>query len=371
VRSSRRRPPRRAATVLAATVAVVCALGAVVVVLLPRPGGSAPLSVGRVVPPRALRAMRPVGPGALLEPVGIVVDAGRLYVADARRGDIVVLSTDGEYLRAFGADRLEVPLYLAVGPRDGLLYITDRTLGAVLMFRVDGSFVGTFTPDAADDRGAAATASWQPLGIAFGGDDTMYVSDAAGSLLAFDSSGRLAAESGDDIPAGPAGRVSFANGIAAVGDSVIVADANNGRLLVLGRGLAFRRAVSFGGLPRGVAAPYGPGTLAVVVVDTAGCVLRVVDATGQFLASAGSKGSGSGSLLRPTGVGADGSGTLYVVDAGNARVSVWDPGSVERVDVFLDLASDPRTWGATVLLAIGAGLAIWTIRASRNAPPAV
>jgi DNA-binding beta-propeller fold protein YncE len=129
--------------------------------------------------------------------------------------------------------------------------------------------------------------------------------------------------------------------------------------------------VSFGGLPRGVAAPYGPGTLAVVVVDTAGCVLRVVDATGQFLASAGSKGSGSGSLLRPTGVGADGSGTLYVVDAGNARVSVWDPGSVERVDVFLDLASDPRTWGATVLLAIGAGLAIWTIRASRNAPPAV
>jgi DNA-binding beta-propeller fold protein YncE len=315
--------------------------------------------------------MRPAGPGALVEPVGIAVDGGRLYVADARRGDIVVLSTTGAYRRSFGGDCLEVPLYIAVSPRDGRLYVSDRTLRAILSFDEDGSFAGTFTPDPSDARAVAATSGWMPLGLAFGADGTMYVSDAAGAILAFDADGRLAAESGADIPVGPGGRVSFANGIAVLDDAVVVADANNRRLLVLGRDLAFRGVVPSGGLPRGVAAPYGEGAGAVVVADTTGCVLRVADTSGRVLASVGSKGSARGSLLRPTGLASDDAGTLYVADAGNARISVWDAGSVGRVDLLLDLVSDPRTWIVSALLAFAAGLALWLILVGRKGRPAV
>jgi DNA-binding beta-propeller fold protein YncE len=344
--------------------AVACLVGAVAAALLPGPSGSMPVTVGRVVAPRALRATRPEGPGALLEPVGIAVDSGRLYVADARRGDIVVLSTTGEYRSSIGVGRLEVPLYVAVNPRDRRLYVTDRTLRAVLSFRQDGSFAGTFTPEPSDARGIAVTAAWRPLGLAFGDDGTMYVSDAEGALLAFGSDGRLAAESGDDIPTGPAGRLSFANGIAVLDDAVVVADANNSRILVLGRDLSFRAVAGFPGLPRGVAAPYGPG--AVVVADTTGSALRVLDMSGAVLASAGARGSAQASLSRPTGLAADGAGNLYVVDAGNARVSVWDVGSVGRADILLELMTDPRTWTIVSLLGIGGGLAIWSIRTGRN-----
>jgi len=50
----------------------------------------------------------------------------------------------------------------------------------------------------------------------------------------------------------------------------------------------------------------------------------VFDAEGQFVRTWGTSGSGNGEFSQPYAVDVDGSGNVYVVDNGNARIQKFD-----------------------------------------------
>jgi DNA-binding beta-propeller fold protein YncE len=377
---SRRGRPRgpadrqRRLRVSAFVVGLATVAGVVATLMFPLPRGSSAGTTGGYSAPTFVGELDPAGPGALREPLGLVVDGGRVYVADASRGEIVVLSTSGTYRRAFGGGSLVVPLYLALNPRDARLYVTDRGLRSIAVFSTDGSRTGTFAPDAADAAAASAVSTWQPLAIGFAADGTMYVSDAnqPSRVLAFDRSGRLVAVSPTDTSGvlGAAG-LSYINGIAVVGDRVAVTDSNNSRVVLFDRALRPIAVAASPGLPRGIAAlpdGWAPGA---IVADTAGGQVAVIDETGVSRVRAGGDGSSAGMLRQPTGVAMDVTGLAYITDTGNRRVSVWRVAAPRRIDLFSLVVSDPRTWVVAGVALVGAAGVLLLLLASRNSRAAV
>jgi DNA-binding beta-propeller fold protein YncE len=361
----------RAAAVITVALTVAGVAGAL---LLPGSMGTSTQVAGDYRAPRFVRDLAPAGPNTLREPVGLAVGGGRVYVADASRGEIVILSATGAYRGSFGGGDLSVPLYIALGPHDGRLYVTDRTLRAVLVFALDGSRVGTFAPDPTDSAAVAATRAWQPLAIGFHASGTMYVSDATqpGRVLAFGPTGRLVAASpvGSSEALGGLG-LSYVNGIAVLGDRVAVTDSNNSRVVLLDDALRPVAAAACSGLPRGIAAMPAGWPPGAVLADTTGGEVALVDESGATRARAGGDGDSAGRMSLPTGVAGDGTGLFYVADTGNRRVSVWRVTSPPQSDMLQRIARDPRTWTVAALVVIGAGLAIWLIVTGRKPHSAV
>jgi tripartite motif-containing protein 71 len=321
----------------------------------------------------SLRVSRPTfvaefgtdGDGRLLEPVGIESDGGSVYVADAVRKEIVTFTAGGAFEGVLGKGRLARPLYLARNPLDGRLYVTDRQLKAIVVIRMDGSTVETFVPDPADAAATAVVASWQPLGLCFGDDGGLYVSDVGSTqrIVRFSPMRRYLGETPAATPAGP---LSFVNGIAVVDGRVVTADSNNARLVTFSETLGFVRTTPFAGLPRGMAVVAGSGGRAFAVVDTTGGGVRIVSDAGGVLATFGTAGSGSGQLLQPTAVASDGHGTLFVTDTGNARVSVWRVSAGSESAYFEEAVRDPRWWVAVGFALLGGCMATTIILSGRK-----
>ncbi len=176
-----------------------------------------------------------VGPGKLVQPVNISVDAkiGVKYVSDPVRGQVVAYGRDDQYLRAYGepgswrpvdavpfGDRLYVADYAnrvvevfdlasgekvqqignsgdpanhLVGPtnlafdRDGYLYVTDFGRFQILVFDRDGHFRRTIG-EVGDSVGHFA----RPKGIALDRANRLYAVDASFSnVQIFNHDGRL------------------------------------------------------------------------------------------------------------------------------------------------------------------------------------
>jgi DNA-binding beta-propeller fold protein YncE len=346
-------------------------VGAVAAALL-WPRSDAPTSVAslRVAKPVFLTTFGTDGPGLLREPLGVAIDGDKVYVADAGRGEIVVFSTDGEFVRAFGTGRLPKPTYLARNPLDGRLYVSDRRLGALIVFGIDGSVVGTFTPAADDTEGAAAVASWRPLGLAFADDGTMYVSDVGSRqrIVSFGPTRRYRAETAAALPGGT---LSFVNGLAAVNGSVLAADSNNARLVTFSESLGLVRSAGFAGLPRGLCSIPGTQGGAFAVANATGGEVRIVARDGSMLATFGSSGSGEGELSQPTAVALDAHNRVYVSDTGNARISVWSVSAKRSTDLVTDALHDPRWWLACAFALVGMAALIYIILSGRKRPSTI
>jgi DNA-binding beta-propeller fold protein YncE len=259
--------------------------------------------------------------GTVTQPVGVAVSGDRLYVADGRRGLVDVLTRDGSHIATIGAGFLKAPAYVAVGPVDGRLYVTDRERDQVVVFSATGKLVRVLGPGGIDPT-STAFPSWRPLGIGFAPDGTLYVTDTSDSqqVVVFSPIGRRIGAFGQGLPAGRTGEpLSFANGVCATDDTVLVTDSNNGRVLVLDRQGAFIRGLLTGGLPRGIAAlPDGR----FVVADAALGVVRSYSAAGQQTSEAGGAGETAGMFVTPSGVALSEDGRVFVGDTGNGRVDV-------------------------------------------------
>jgi DNA-binding beta-propeller fold protein YncE len=264
------------------------------------------------------------------KPTGIAVtsDGSRIYVTDpGGSGGLMIFDGQGRKVAdvsvpdSFPGDHVMV--YVATDPATGDIYVSDRPAGAIWIFSGDGAFRREFEPD-------QQLNGWQPLGIAFGPDGNLYVTDLSGPYHRVEvvtKDGKLVRTIGER------GQMNFPNGVAVDATGrVFVTDSNDGRLLVFGQDGRRVGLIARGqkqgelGLPRGIA--IDDQGLVYVVDMTAHQVqvyaqMATDESTPRFLGHVGKEGSDDGDFLFPNGVAVDARARIYVTDQVNDRVQVW------------------------------------------------
>jgi DNA-binding beta-propeller fold protein YncE len=266
-------------------------------------------------------------------PLGVAatVSGDRVYVTESDGTRVVkVYDHAGKQIGTLkptaSASISHLPMYVAINPKTQDVYVSDRLTSSIYVYNANGKFLRTFAPKG--DLGG----KWNPLGLAFAPDGTLYVTDVRGQdsknhrIVVFGPDGTLVRSMGAP------GQLSFPNGI--VVDShgnIEVSDSNNGRLVVFnvaGKMLAtITQGVGEGdlGLPRG-AAVDDAGRL--FVADTSDHQVRVYmigtsNATPTYIGSFGNEGQQDGLFEYPNGVATDNRAHIYITDRENNRVQVW------------------------------------------------
>jgi sugar lactone lactonase YvrE len=264
-------------------------------------------------------------------PVGVAVspDGSRIYVAETEGNRaFLVYDRDGRPIAAVrppaettGPEH--VPVWIAIDPLSADVYVSDRPAGAIYVYDRDGNYQRAFTL-------IEPIRGWQPMGLAFDANGSLYVADVGGvgpEIQQFDRVGTLIRRFGKDDGVG------FLNGLAVDANGrVYVADSNNGRLLTYD---------SSGTIVARVGRGVGEGELAIprgVAIDDEGRV-HVGDPTAQgihvfdepnlqtgrmdYLGFFGGPGTGDGRFAFPNGVALDAQGRVYVADTFNGRIQIW------------------------------------------------
>ena len=265
--------------------------------------------------------------GVALSPAG-----DRIYITESD-GDheTKVYDRQGTFVGALhppdSSPATRTPVYVAASPTTGDVYVSDRHSGAIDVYTPAGEWKGTVSNP--DDPNAA----WAPLGLGFDEPGDLLVTDVAATgqrLLQLGPDGALQRRFDTELSA--SGPLAYPNGITADKEGrVLVADSNNGRVLVLAPTGGLDQVIGRGGfgptlgLPRGVAVDdHGR----VFVVDTTNHHVMVyrlgesADST-QLLGSVGDEGIGDGAFEFPNGIALDRAARLYVADRENDRVQVW------------------------------------------------
>ncbi len=242
---------------------------------------------------------------SLKKPVALATRGDELYVLDAGRGQVLVLTLDAQVKRTIGGFGTGVAL--AAAP-DGVLFVADREAVAVHVIEPDGTYRGRL------GRAGSGKDGFQSVtALTCDRQGTLYLLDAAAKQLAvFD---RFQRRQGTwSIPADEADPPVA---IASHPKGVLVAR-KSGALAVLG--------------DKGSVLPQRPSLAASGLVEDAGtCTGLGADALGETvlclsegwlhrftpeLESAGVRGA---ALRRATAAGADGSGALALLDGPKLR----------------------------------------------------
>jgi len=266
------------------------------------------------------------------QPLGVASNASgdRIYVTESEGERLVrVFDRAGKKVGTLkppsSTNAMHTPVYVAIDPTTQDVYVSDRGTDSIYIYDDKGTYLRTFAP-----KGNLG-AGWNPLGLAFGPDGTLYVTDVritnAHRILDFGPDGTLLRSMGAP------GQLSFPNGIVVDGQGNIeVSDSNNGRVVVFspyGKVMAtISRGIGEGdlGLPRG-AAVDDAGRL--FVVDTADHMVRIYNVgspdkpTPVYIGSFGGEGQLDGTFEYPNGVATDTRAHIYITDRENNRVQVW------------------------------------------------
>ena len=122
------------------------------------------------------------GPDQLEDPEDIDFDSqGNIYVVDYEKGQVLVFSEDGQYLRHFGQREqgkaeLNGPQGLCV--RGNYVYVTEYGNNHVTVFRTSGEFVHSFGKEGSDKGDLGS-----PWGIAIDQDGFVFVCDYGNSRI--------------------------------------------------------------------------------------------------------------------------------------------------------------------------------------------
>ena len=266
-------------------------------------------------------------------PLGVAATTSgdRIYVTQSDGDRVVkVFNAKGKALgtlkppKSTGASH--VPVYVAINPTTQDVYVSDRTTAKIYIYDASGKYLRTFAP-----KGNLG-GKWNPMGLAFAPDGTLYATDLRGAtdakthrILAFAPNGTLVRSMG-------LGQLSFPNGIAVdAHGNIEVSDSNNGRMVIFNVAGKMVSTISRGvgegdlGLPRGAAIDE-EGRL--FVADTADHMVRVytidnAKPTPTYIGSFGGEGQLDGTFEYPNGVATDKRAHIYVTDRENNRVQVW------------------------------------------------
>ena len=320
-------------------------------------------TIADVVPmPQFLYAFSGTQKGRLQHPLGVLVDGGRVYVADSRTGLVHSFNELGEDQRTFNTSETVTPLYIAKNPKDGMLYISDRRKRAVLKFTTAGEYKGEFDPKLPKkERPKFETGGvqWAPVALAFDTDGTMFVTEILKGhrLLIFGPDGKFKKSVGDlgivnDAAEGPE-FFQFPNGLAVNDGLVYVADSNNRRIKIYDKNGAFKQIVVTAGLPRGLSflqrlpGDSGKAPARYVVVDTLAHDGTIWSAKGEQLVSFGEQGILEGQFSYPNAVGVSPKNKMFISDSGNGRIQVWGwPAQASVVPI----PRVPATWWPCLLV---------------------
>ena len=222
--------------------------------------------------------------GQIDGPGGIAADTqGNVYLADAKNHRIQKFSPDGRSLSAFGSlgsahGQFSHPSGVAVGP-DNSIYVCDNDNDRIQVFDSQGRYLRSWAVEfgGRDDY-------TRIIGISVDVEGNVLVANTPRNLVQnFSPLGALLLEFGA-YGSGP-GELPFPTGLALTGEGaglrVLVSDPSNGRV-------------------------------------------RVFTRDGDFVTSFGGSGQGPGDFIVPVDITIDSSGQVYVVDAGNQRVQVFD-----------------------------------------------
>lgn len=214
------------------------------------------------------------GPGSLDRPYDVAVSStGEVFVLDSGNSRVQVFDRQGTYLRGWGGPgsgngQFTFPSGLALGP-NGDVFITDSGNNRIQAFASDGTFLrkwGTF--------GTGNLQFNYPWGIDVDNDGTVYVMDRGNSRVSVFTS------EGGFVRRWPAGTGSCNN----------LALDHHGH---------------------------------VWITDHFYHRIREYSTTGTTIAVIGDgEGTGNGYFNVPAGIAIDGSGRIFIVDAGNNQVQV-------------------------------------------------
>jgi DNA-binding beta-propeller fold protein YncE len=264
-------------------------------------------------------------------PIGVAVTptGDRIYVTEENAPYLVhVYDHSGKQVGTLAPPAStgpsHIPDYVAINPTNQDVYVSDHSTDAIYIYNAQGKYLKTFAPK-------GNLGKWEPLGLAFGPDGSLYATDVEGTgkahrVVVFSPDGTLEQSMG-------APGLSFPNGIALdQHGNIDVADSNNGRLLIFSPTGKIIATVGHGlgtgdlGLPRGVAID-GAGRL--YVVDSSDHMVRIYNdasstvPTPTFIASFGTEGQIDATFEYPNGIATDTRAHVYVTDQGNNRVQVW------------------------------------------------
>ena len=173
----------------------------------------------------------------VVAPLGVAVtpDGERIYVSQQGVNvNVAVLDRDGNKVGELkppagkGLTALHSASYVAIDPTNGDVVVSDRLAKAVYVYNSEGAYVRTVQP-------AALKATWEPLGITFAPDGTLYVADVrekgGQQVVALDDFGTITRTLA--ITAKDADPLNYPNAMTVdeKGD-LVVADSNNGRVLM-------------------------------------------------------------------------------------------------------------------------------------------
>ncbi len=315
--ASSRPPGRRLQRTLVAIAALILAF----LVL----GGSPVRASAQGSASPAYRSLSPIG-SPLSAPTGVAVDGGgSLYVTESSTGRLLVLSPGGSLLREKSG--LSRPIGVAVSP-DGKIYVGEAGRGRVEAF--DRNLVPLF----ALGRGNGEFSL--PLGIAVDDRGTVYVADGkADRVRVYDGVGAFRFAFGGSGDAD--GRFRFPAAVASddASQEIVVTDlpaspqgGQGARVQVFSRDGTFKRAFASFGRGEGLLVkPLGAavdGAGRIFVSDAYQNVVQVFDGGGAFLFAVYDPAR---PVRTPLGIAiAPGSGTLYVASLNTAQVAVYGTG---------------------------------------------
>jgi len=271
------------------------------------------------------------GPGQFLDPTGIAVSGGAVFVSDARNGRIQVFGRDGTFRRVIGEGRLGRPMNLSV--TGGALYVADYWKDTVQVYGLDGTHLRTIGGPGSQGGDFDA-----PGGVAVGPDGALYVADFYNQriqVLGRDGTFRRQWGKTREVGSGP-GQFNYPTDVAASADgSVYVADGYNDRIQKFGAD--GKLAVKWGGpLAMNIFGPFQGwfATVTGIALDQVGNVFvadfynhRVQKFTpdGTFLTSFGGKKDKPGHMTYPMAVAVGEDGMIYVADYGANKIQTWKP----------------------------------------------
>ncbi|MEW6715718.1 MAG: hypothetical protein AB1306_11605, partial [Nitrospirota bacterium] len=236
----------------------------------------------------------------LSSPTSLAVDANEnVYVVDTKFNRLLIYSRDGVYLDALTG--LSQPGSVAVGG-NGMIYIGNESTNSVDVYRNNLTL--------SHKLGAGDGEFGEPGAIAVSAAGVIYVSDVSVNKIKVYN---------------PDGSYSFSFGSNGSG---------NGQ---------FNK-------PTGITINEAAGELIIsdlqVLQDAngtyAGARVQIFDLNGLFKRNFGQYGQGEGKMLRPKGVAVDGQGRIYITDAAQNVVQVFDNTGIYLGAVY-DLGNPMRT----------------------------